>query len=96
MHGCSNIPANSRNPGSRCVGRLRGEDIEAFCKELSHRPRRHAVVINDIWHDVFCFVKPEDAAAFREHFGGVTFDPKRRGRGHHWLHYDAELEGKRP
>jgi hypothetical protein len=74
-------PHQGALPRSRCVGRQQGEQLKASCKGLSLGPRRHAVVIDDIWHNVFCFAKPDDAAAFRERFGGVTFDPKRRARG---------------
>ncbi len=37
------------------------------------------MVIGDIWHIVHCFAVPEDATAFAERFGGVPFDPAKRG-----------------
>jgi hypothetical protein len=74
-------------PGSRVVGRTQGEEIEAFCKARSAGPLHHAVVISDVWHVVYCFSQPEDVEAFRERFGGEPFDPAKRGRGRHWLHY---------
>lgn len=74
-------------PESLVVGRTQHEEIDVFCRSRSGAPRHHAVVVGGIWHVVFCFALPEDAEAFREHFGGEPFDPTRRGRGHQWLHY---------
>lgn len=61
-----------------------GDVIAAFCANLSLCKRSHRVVWEDEWYNVYCFGKREDAEAFLERFGGEWFDPRERGRGHHW------------
>jgi len=53
-------------------------------QELEACPRRHAVVRDAVWYNVYCFAKPEQAEAFRQRFDGEPFDPKKRNRGGRW------------
>lgn len=58
--------------------------VHQVCKELEACPRRHSVVRDRVWYNVYCFAKPEQAEVFRQRFGGEPFNPKERGRGGRW------------
>ncbi len=56
------------------VGKVRGlknsEIVRGFADALSVGPRTYSLRHGDANFVVFCFAKPEDAAAFAESFGG--------------------------
>ncbi len=58
--------------------------VHQLCKELEACPRRHAVVREGVWYNVFCFAKPDQAEAFKQRYGGEPFDTKKRNRGGRW------------
>lgn len=60
--------------------------IEAFCKGdgIDASPRGFSFVAADRWHQVYCFATAEQAAAFRERFGGEPIKPKDRPKWGAW------------
>ena len=63
------------------------KEIYDFCNDLSLCSRGHAVYDRE-WFHVYCFAKAEDAEKFRQHFGGVKFDPGQRGKGSNWARWN--------
>lgn len=71
-------------PADECLGQQYSV-IAEFCADLSLCPRGHSLVVSDRWQRVFCFAERADAEKFQARFGGVWFDPTRRGRGTGWM-----------
>jgi hypothetical protein len=61
--------------------------ILTFCERFSLCPRGHTVNDGNDWYKVYCFAEADDAAKFMARFGGVKFDPARRGRGANWARW---------
>jgi hypothetical protein len=63
-------------------------EIHEFCKGLTLCSRGHAVFHDGEWFNVYCFERPEDADKFMQRFDGEKFDPKQRGKGSSWAHWN--------
>ena len=64
------------------------QEIHDFCKDLTLCNRGHAVCHDNEWFNIYCFEKQEDADKFLQKFGGEKFDPKQRGKGSNWAHWN--------
>ena len=67
--------------------------VHGFCEGLSLCSRGHSVVGPDNeWWNVFCFAEKERTEKFKQRFGGVGFDPTKRGKGSGWMRWDLDEE----
>lgn len=64
-------------PAMDTLGLRYVEAIE-FCDGLSLAPRRPSFARDDVWFNVWCFAKPEDAETFQRQYGGELMTPKTR------------------
>lgn len=59
-----------------------------LAQSLSAADRHKSVSSDGQWFTVWCFSKPEDAAAFKAELGGEECDPKDIGKGGRWHLWD--------
>lgn len=60
------------------------DEVMPFCAGFSMSPRSQSVRHDGIDYNIWCFADPEHARLFKEHFGGLDFNPKDRGKGKNW------------
>jgi hypothetical protein len=63
-----------------------------FMANANVAPRTHSVREDNEWYTIYCFADESHADQFIALFGGERFDPKTRGRGATWAHFEKRAK----